>query len=204
MITASCFHRLHKVIRIAHLYSWGNALALGLASSVVSYRCHCFTYIVPIIGIFGGTVVPLYKGMMSQMVDPDERGKRLLFAKKRKERKEKEKKGFTFPFFSPTGTRWSSRLLSFCYPSHSGHVSYFFFSFLNMILTHFYLRAWWRNRKFQTPKNPSIIPVTWNPEYSLTPWAPVLPLIAMALRPFRPNLAWADAWPPSTYIESPM
>lgn len=50
----------------------------------------------PIIGIFGGTVVPLYKGMMSQMVDPDERGKRLLFAKKRKERKEKEKKGFTF------------------------------------------------------------------------------------------------------------
>lgn len=52
----------------------------------------------PIIGIFGGTVVPLYKGMMSQMVDPDERGKRLLFAKKRKERKEKEKKGFTFPF----------------------------------------------------------------------------------------------------------
>ena len=141
MITASCFHRFHKVIRIAHLYSRGNALALGLASSVVSYRCHCFTYIVPIIGIFGGTVVPLYKGMMSQMVDPDERGKRLLFAKKRKERKEKEKKGFTFPFFSPTGTRWSSRLLSFCYPSHSGHVSYFFFSFLNMILTHFYLRA---------------------------------------------------------------
>ena len=50
-------------------------------------------------------MVPLYKGMMSQMVDPDERGKRLLFAKKRKERKEKEKKGFTFPFFSPTGTR---------------------------------------------------------------------------------------------------
>lgn len=46
----------------------------------------------PIIGIFGGTVVPLYKGMMSQMVDPDERGKRLLFAKKRKERKEKRKK----------------------------------------------------------------------------------------------------------------
>ena len=29
----------------------------------------------PIIGIFGGAVVPLYKGMMSQMVDPDERGK---------------------------------------------------------------------------------------------------------------------------------
>lgn len=118
------------MIRIAHLYSRGNALALGLASSAVSYHCHCFTYIVPIIGIFGGTVVPLYKGMMSQMVDPDERGKRLLFAKKRKERKEKERKGFTFPFFSPTGTRWSSPLLSFCYPSHSGHVSYFFFLFL--------------------------------------------------------------------------
>ena len=53
----------------------------------------------PVIGIFGGTVVPLYKGMMSQMVDPDERGKRLLFAKKRNERKEKEKKGLHFSFF---------------------------------------------------------------------------------------------------------
>lgn len=31
-------------------------------------------FLVPIIGIFGGAVVPLYKGMMSQMVDPDERG----------------------------------------------------------------------------------------------------------------------------------
>ena len=27
-----------------------------------------------------------------------------------------------------------------------------------------------RNRKFQTPKNPWIIPVTWNPEYPPLPW----------------------------------
>ena len=27
-----------------------------------------------------------------------------------------------------------------------------------------------RNRKFQTPKNPSIIPVTWNPDYRPLPW----------------------------------
>ena len=42
-------------------------------------------------------MVPLYKGMMSQMVDPDERGKRLLFAKKRNERE--RKKGLHFSFF---------------------------------------------------------------------------------------------------------
>ena len=47
-------------------------------------------------------MVPLYKGMMSQMVDPDERGKRSLFAKKkkRKERKEKEKRTHVY-FFLP-------------------------------------------------------------------------------------------------------
>lgn len=35
--------------------------------------------LVPIIGIFGGAVVPLYKGMMSQTVDPDERGQFFLY-----------------------------------------------------------------------------------------------------------------------------
>ena len=35
--------------------------------------------LVPIIGIFGGAVVPLYKGMMSQTVDPDERGQFSLY-----------------------------------------------------------------------------------------------------------------------------
>ena len=34
-----------------------------------------FFFSVPLIGIFGGAVVPLYKGMMSQMVEPSERGK---------------------------------------------------------------------------------------------------------------------------------
>ena len=37
-----------------------------------------FISLVPIIGIFGGAVVPLYKGMMSQTVDPDERGQFLV------------------------------------------------------------------------------------------------------------------------------
>ena len=35
--------------------------------------------LVPIIGIFGGAVVPLYKGMMSQIVDLDERGQFSLY-----------------------------------------------------------------------------------------------------------------------------
>ena len=29
---------------------------------------------VPIIGVFSGTVMPLFKAMMSQIVEPDERG----------------------------------------------------------------------------------------------------------------------------------
>ena len=44
-------------------------------------------------------MVPLYKGMMSQMVDPDERGKRLLVAKKKKRKKRERKKGLHFSFF---------------------------------------------------------------------------------------------------------
>ena len=38
------------------------------------------------------------------------------------------------------------------------------------ILSKFYYpkRSW--NRKFQTPRNPVIIPVTWNPEYPPPPW----------------------------------
>lgn len=39
----------------------------------------CLFILVPIIGIFGGAVVPLYKGMMSQTVDPDERGQFFLY-----------------------------------------------------------------------------------------------------------------------------
>ena len=38
-----------------------------------------FISLVPIIGIFGGAVVPLYKGMMSETVDPDERGQYSLY-----------------------------------------------------------------------------------------------------------------------------
>lgn len=57
-----------------------NVTRVGMVTQCASLAFFAFSdrtwmvFLVPIIGIFGGTVVPLYKGMMSQMVDPDERG----------------------------------------------------------------------------------------------------------------------------------
>ena len=55
-------------------YMLAEGLVLKVALSFVLLST-LFYVLVPIIGIFGGAVVPLYKGMMSQTVDPDERGK---------------------------------------------------------------------------------------------------------------------------------
>ena len=81
----------------------------------------------PIIGIFGGTVVPLYKGMMSQMVDPDERGKRLLFAKKRKE-KEKRASLFLFSLQLELGG------VRHCFHSAILHIQVMFLTFFFLFL----------------------------------------------------------------------
>lgn len=57
-----------------------NVIRVGMLTQCASLAFFAFTdrtwmvFLVPIIGIFGGAVVPLYKGMMSQTVDPDERG----------------------------------------------------------------------------------------------------------------------------------
>jgi len=57
-----------------------NVTRVGMVSQCASLVFFAFSdrtwmvFLVPIIGIFGGAVVPLYKGMMSQTVDPDERG----------------------------------------------------------------------------------------------------------------------------------
>ncbi|XP_058956656.2 proton-coupled folate transporter [Pocillopora verrucosa] len=57
-----------------------NVMRVGMVSQCLSLVFFAFSnrtwmvFLVPLIGIFGGAVVPLYKGMMSQMVEPDERG----------------------------------------------------------------------------------------------------------------------------------
>lgn len=57
-----------------------NVTRVGMVTQCASLVFFAFSdrtwmvFLVPVIGIFGGAVVPLYKGMMSQMVDPDERG----------------------------------------------------------------------------------------------------------------------------------
>lgn len=88
-------------------------------------------------------MVPLYKGMMSQMVDPDERGKRSLFAKKkRKERKEKEKRTHVYFFVSNwSKVEFAIAFILLSFTDIQVMFLCFFPPFLNMILAHFYLRA---------------------------------------------------------------
>lgn len=66
-------HGRHK--SVCHLLGKGLVYLFLLLFKEVSTSFFPLVSLVPIIGIFGGAVVPLYKGMMSQMVDPDERGK---------------------------------------------------------------------------------------------------------------------------------
>ena len=43
-----------------------------------------------------------------------------------------------------------------------------------------------QNQKFQTQKNPSIIPVTWNPEYPLAPQGPMNPFCIPSIDKYYP------------------
>lgn len=62
-----------------------NVIRVGMLTQCASLTFFAFSdrtwmvFLVPIIGLFGGAVVPLYKGMMSQMVDPEERGAMFSF-----------------------------------------------------------------------------------------------------------------------------